>query len=192
MMSATSPNSSSPNPRVARAGVPMRRPEETIGGRGSNGTALRLTVMPIRCSRSSPCCPSSSESRRSTRTRCTSVPPLTTEMPASATSGEQPLGEDLGAVQDCAPGAPGSPDRPPVLKATALAAITCSSGPPCWPGKTAELIFVAFSSLVRMTPPRGPPSVLCVVVVTTSAYGTGLGCSPAATRPAKCAMSTIR
>jgi hypothetical protein len=25
----------------------MRRPEETIGGRGSNGTALRLTVMPM-------------------------------------------------------------------------------------------------------------------------------------------------
>ena len=48
MMSATSAKSSSPNPRVARAGVPIRRPEETIGGRGSNGTALRLTVMPIR------------------------------------------------------------------------------------------------------------------------------------------------
>ena len=46
--------------------------------------------------------------------------------------------------------------------------------------------------LVRITPPRGPPSVLCVVVVTTSACGTGLGCSPAATRPAKCAMSTMR
>ena len=46
MMSATSRNSSSPNPRVASAGVPIRRPEETIGGRGSNGTALRFTVMP--------------------------------------------------------------------------------------------------------------------------------------------------
>ena len=41
-------------------------------------------------------------------------------------------------------------------------------------------------------PPRGPPSVLWVVVVTTSASGTGLGCSPAATSPAKCAMSTIK
>jgi hypothetical protein len=37
-----------------------------------------------------------------------------------------------------------------------------------------------------------PPSVLWVVVVTTSARtATGLGCSPAATSPAKCAMSTI-
>ena len=33
MMSATSPNSSSPNPRVARAGVPIRSPDDTIGGR---------------------------------------------------------------------------------------------------------------------------------------------------------------
>ena len=38
-------------------------------------------------------------------------------------------------------------------------------------------------------PPRGPRSVLCVVVVTKSECGTGLGCTPAATRPAMCAMS---
>ncbi len=43
-----------------------------------------------------------------------------------------------------------------------------------------------------MIAPRGPRSVLCVVQVTTSAYGTGLGCTPAATRPPMCAMSTIR
>ena len=80
-----------------------------------------------------------------------------------------------------------------ILKATAFAAMTCSSGPPCWPGKTAELIFLAIAgSLDRMTPPRGPPSVLCVVVVVTWACGIGDGCSPAATSPAKCAMSTIR
>ena len=46
MMSATSVNSASPKPRVASAGVPMRRPDVTRGGRGSNGTALRFTVMP--------------------------------------------------------------------------------------------------------------------------------------------------
>ena len=40
-------------------------------------------------------------------------------------------------------------------------------------------------------PERGPASVLWVVEVTTSACSTGLGCSPAATSPAKCAMSTI-
>ena len=43
-----------------------------------------------------------------------------------------------------------------ILKATALAAITCSSGPPCWPGNTAESIFFAYSSLHRITPARGP------------------------------------
>ena len=32
---------------MASAGVPTRRPLVTIGGRGSNGTALRLTVIPI-------------------------------------------------------------------------------------------------------------------------------------------------
>ena len=59
------------------------------------------------------------------------------------------------------------------------------------PGKIAELIFFAMSSsLVRIMPPRGPRSVLCVVVVTTWACGNGLGMRPAATRPAKCAMST--
>ncbi|MNI75411.1 hypothetical protein D3C73_1315590 [compost metagenome] len=61
-------------------------------------------------------------------------------------------------------------------KATALAAMTCSSGPPCRPGKTAELIFLPKSrSLDRIMPPRGPRRVLCVVVVTTWACGIGSG-----------------
>src|SRR5699024_10705641 len=46
MMSETSVNSAEPKPRVASAGVPIRRPEVVIGGRGSHGTELRLTVMP--------------------------------------------------------------------------------------------------------------------------------------------------
>ena len=41
-------------------------------------------------------------------------------------------------------------------------------------------------------PPRPPPIVLWIVVVVTSANGTGDGCRPAATSPAKWAMSTIR
>src|SRR6185437_2062698 len=40
-------------------------------------------------------------------------------------------------------------------------------------------------------PARGPRSVLCVVVVTTWQCGTGEGWTPPATRPAKCAMSTM-
>ena len=68
----------------------------------------------------------------------------------------------------------------------------CSSGPPWMPGKIWLLIFLASSaSLVRIMPPRGPRSVLWVVVVTMSAWGTGLGWRPAATRPAMWAMSTI-
>src|SRR5438034_359396 len=41
-------------------------------------------------------------------------------------------------------------------------------------------------------PPRGPRRVLWVVVVTKSACGKGLGCRPAATSPAMCAISTIK
>ncbi len=43
-----------------------------------------------------------------------------------------------------------------------------------------------------IAPARGPRSVLWVVVVTTSAYGTGDGCAPPAMSPAMCAASTIR
>ena len=79
-----------------------------------------------------------------------------------------------------------------ILRVTALPAIVCISGPPWWPGNTRESIFFAYSSRHMIMPPRPPPSVLCVVVVTTSQYGIGLGCSSAATSPAKCAMSAMR
>ena len=93
-------------------------------------------------------------------------------------------------------------------KATALAAITCSNGPPCTPGNTAEssnwdiILISPFgvffpqglgkSFPIMMTPPRGPRSVLCVVEVTMCAYLTGFSNSPAAIRPAGWAMSIIR
>ena len=53
MISPISRKSSRPSPRVVSAGEPIRSPEVTRGGRGSNGTALRLTVMRISCRRSS-------------------------------------------------------------------------------------------------------------------------------------------
>ncbi len=62
-------------------------------------------------------------------------------------------------------------------------------GPPCIPGKTARSSAVACSSRQRTKPERGPASVLWVVDVTKSACSIGFGCSPAATRPEKCAMS---
>ncbi|CFP63361.1 Uncharacterised protein [Bordetella pertussis] len=61
------------------------------------------------------------------------------------------------------------------MKATALAAMTCISGPPWMPGKMAELTAFSNSAFIMMTPPRGPRSDLCVVEVTKSACGTGLG-----------------
>ena len=50
--------------------------------RGRRGRRLRLTVMPTSCRRSSACWPLSSDSTRSTRTRWTSVPPVTSLIPA--------------------------------------------------------------------------------------------------------------
>ena len=77
--------------------------------------------------------------------------------------------------------------------ATALAATTCISGPPCSPGNTAELNFFAnASSFVMIMPPRGPRSALWVVQVTTSAKGTGDGTAWPATKPMTCAASTRR
>jgi hypothetical protein len=46
------------------------------------------------------------------------------------------------------------------------------------------------TGMERMSPARGPRSVLCVVLVTIGACGTGDGYTPPATSPAKCAMST--
>ena len=47
-------------------------------------------------------------------------------------------------------------------------------------------------AVARIMPERGPRRVLCVVEVTMSAYSHGLGCTPAATSPEKCAMSTSK
>ena len=69
--------------------------------------------------------------------------------------------------------------------------MTCMSGPPWMPGKICPLTAFASDSFISIMPPRGPRSVLWVVEVTMSAYGTGEGCTPPATRPAMCAMSTI-
>ena len=56
-----------------------------------------------------------------------------------------------------------------------MAATACMSGPPCIIGNTALSRAAACSALHTSIPPRGPRRTLCVVNVTTSAYGTGLG-----------------
>ena len=65
-------------------------------------------------------------------------------------------------------------------------------GPPWMPGKTLRSMSRASSALHRMSAPRGPRRLLWVVVVTTSAYGTGLGWTPPATSPAMWAMSAMK
>ena len=91
--------------------------------------------------------------------------------------------------------------------------MTCMSGPPWVPGKTFRSIeaarapsFAPFLTVgkaaasipgrsdfrLKSIPPRGPRSVLWVVVVTRSACGNGLGWTSAATSPAMCAMSMNR
>ena len=77
----TSRKSSASRPRMVAAGVPIRMPLVIIGGRGSNGTALRLTVMAQAASRSSACWPSNAESFRFSSSRWLSVPPETSAWP---------------------------------------------------------------------------------------------------------------
>src|SRR6266550_3820963 len=60
------------------------------------------------------------------------------------------------------------------------------------PGNTCLSTSLPNASWQRIKPPRGPRRVLCVVVVTICACGTGEGWSPAATSPATCAMSTMK
>src|SRR5690242_21304192 len=61
------------------------------------------------------------------------------------------------------------------FKQTAFAAMVWTSGPPWVPGKVSLSSSLAKGALQRTMPPRGPRNVLCVVVETMSACGTGLG-----------------
>ncbi len=88
---------------------------------------------------------------------------------------------------------------------TALAAITCSSGPPCIPGNTARSrralmgrIFplgsftpngLSKSFRIITIPPLGPRSVLWVVELTIWQCSNGSFSRPFAINPAGCAMS---
>ncbi len=73
-----------------------------------------------------------------------------------------------------------------------MAAVVWLCGPPCRPGNTALSSALACSALHMSIAPRGPRSVLWVVVEITSAWPTGDGWAPPATRPAMCAMSAHR
>ena len=93
-------------------------------------------------------------------------------------------------------------------KAIPLAAITCSNGPPWFPGKIAESrrddIFFRFPFLsfkpkglskslpIIIIPPLGPRRVLWVVDVITWQWGTGSLKNPFAIKPDGWAMSAWR
>ena len=122
---------------------------------------------------------------KSTSKTCVSVPCVTVSSPPLINSSDRAWAFLITCLMYCLKsGRSASPN------ATALAAITCIKGPPWIPGKIAELNFFAKSaSFVRIIPPLGPRSVLCVVVVATWQCGNGDGYSPAAINPAKCATS---
>ena len=180
--------SASTRPWVVTAGVPTRMPEDTIGGCGSYGMAFLLSVIRAASHRASASAPVTPTPCRSMSARWVSVPPLTGRMPSAASPAASAcaLRDDLARVLLVLRASTAS------RSATALAATACISGPPCMNGKTALSILAACSSRQTIMPPRGPRSTLCVVKQTTSAYGTGLGIALPATRPMKCAASTIR
>ena len=82
---------------------------------------------------------SASNGRRSTTIRWLSVPPDTSRKPSSAErlGQRRRVGDDLVRVLARSSGCAAS------KKATALPAMTCSSGPPCQPGNTALSIALA-------------------------------------------------
>src|SRR3989344_4838243 len=86
------------------------------------------------------------------------------------------------------------PAGAPPPKARGAGEIFFKMGPPRGPGEIALSIFLYNSRLSTLENIRallGPRKVLCVVVVTTSAYGNGDGSAPPATSPAVCDISTI-
>ena len=172
-------------PAVVTAAVPRRSPLVTNGFSGSFGIAFLLTVMPARSSASWACLPVTPKGRRSTSIRWLSVPPDTIRKPSPSSPPASACAlRTIPAAYSRNPGWAAS------WNATALAAITCMSGPPWRPGNTALSIAAAYSSRHRMQPARGPRRVLCVVSVMTSAYGAGDGCAPPTMRPAMWAAST--
>ena len=186
------------------AAVPRRIPLVWNALRESNGTMFLFTVMSAATSAFSATLPVRSGYLllRSTSIEWLSVPPLTIEKPRSTKFCANTAAFFLTCVAySFHDGWRFSPNP------TALAAMTCSNGPPCVPGNTAEFsnmliilgspFFVVrpqgFSKSLpmRMIPPRGPRRVLCVVEVTMCAYLTGLSSKPAAIRPAGWAMSIM-
>ena len=185
MSSAIFVISSVPIPCVVVHGVPTRMPEAMLAFCGSNGIAFLLRTIPAASARASASTPVTPTPWRSCSDRCVSVPPVVGRMPCSPS--EVASCRAFSTTRRAYSAYSGVAHS---LKFTALAAMVCICGPPCIIGKTARSSAAACSALDTRAPERGPRSTLCVVNVTTSAYGTGLGIALPATRPMKCAAST--
>ena len=166
-------------PLVVAAGDPNLIPEVIVGGFGSFATPFLLQVIPALSKLSSASLPVTFFDLKSTKTIWESVPPVTISIPFDMrTSPRIDAFFFTCWMYVLNSGWRASP------KATALAAITCISGPPCKPGKTELLNFFPRSkSFESIIPPLGPLIVLWVVDVTTCACGNGSGYSLAATKP---------
>ena len=115
-------------PRVVMAGVPRRKPEVWKAERVSNGTMFLLMVMSAATSAFSATLPVRSGYfvRRSTNIEWLSVPPLTIAKPRFVSSSASTAAFFFTCLAySLNSGFRASPN------ATALAAITCSRGPPC-------------------------------------------------------------
>src|SRR5690606_34837377 len=150
---AVSSASASVKPRVVMAGVPSRIPLATKGFSGSLGMAFLLTVMCAGLRTASASLPVMPLGRRSTSITWLSVRPGTMRSPRLTSVSAS----TLAFLTTCWAYCLNSGDRAS-WKATALAAMTCISGPPWIPGKMAELMIFSYSDCIMMTPPRGPRS----------------------------------
>ena len=167
----------------------MRSPLVTNGGRGSFGTAFLLTVMWARPSAASASLP------------VTSLPDEVEQEQVIVRAARDDLVAALhqhrhhrARVGQYLLLVPANSGCSASRNATALAAITCISGPPCVPGNISELSFLVIPRRrARGSARRAGRAESCAwCVVTTCACGTGFGYKPAATSPATCAMSTRR
>ena len=174
--------------RVASAGVPIRS-RSTPPAAGSNGTAFRFTGSPPRDRNRSAAGSHRARTRAgSHRTRCTSVPPVKTLTPPPAPNNSS---RPPARPRPSAPAVPGEASEAAIFSATALPARRVQRRP-LLPGNTADSIRFANSSLDKDHPTPVNTDRLMNLRRYHIRYGTGFRCNPAATRPAKCAISTTR
>ncbi len=125
--------------------------------------------------------------RRSIKSKCFSVPLLTKVKPRSCNF----RANSFAFLITCLEYFLNSSDFA-FLRAIAIPAIELLNGPPCIPGKTEESILSDKRSLspcdnsflLKIRAPLGPLNVLCVVIITTSAYRNGEEFTPPAIKPA--------